>query len=186
MLSIRERTKIIQKAQVNFGYRCVTDVNLRRRLLSGSEKSGLSIFVDADALPGDAKRVLFRAAERTGVEVTLVANVPLSAPAGVETVVVSGGFNVADDWIVERVQAGDLVITADIPLASRVVDRGAVALDPRGHLYTEAMVKERLATRNLLDELRGANILQGGGPAPFGKRDVQRFANGLNAYLSRR
>lgn len=143
----------------------------------------MTIYVDADALPGDAKRVLFRAAERTRTSVIMVANVPLSAPAGVQTVVVSGGFNVADDWIVEHVQPGDLVITADIPLASRVVDCGAVALDPRGHLYTEAVVKERLATRNLLDELRGANLLLGGGPAPFGKKDVQRFANHLNALL---
>jgi len=145
----------------------------------------LTIYVDADALPGDAKRVLFRAAERTGTPVIMVANVPLSAPKGIQTVVVSGGFNVADDWIADHVQPGDLVITADIPLASRVVDRQAVALDPRGRLYTEAVVKERLATRNLLDELRGANLLQGGGPAPFGKQDVQRFANQLNAYLTR-
>lgn len=146
----------------------------------------MTIYVDADALPGDAKRVLFKAAGRTGTQLIMVANVPLKVPPNVETVVVSGGFNVADDWIAERAQPGDLVITADIPLASRVVDRGAVALDPRGYLYTEAMVKDRLATRNLLDELRGANLLQGGGPSAFGARDVQRFANQLNAFLTRR
>ena len=146
----------------------------------------MRIIVDADALPGEARRVLLRAAERVGVEVCLVANKPLKVPPGVTSVVVEGGFNVADDWIVERVQPGDLVITADVPLASRVVDRGAEALDPRGYLYTEAVVKQRLATRNLMDDLRGAGLLGGGGPAPFGRKDVQKFANQLNAYLTRR
>lgn len=142
----------------------------------------MRIYVDADALPGDARRILFRAAERVGVEVCLVANKPLRVPEGITSVVVGEGFDVADDWIVEHVQPGDLVVTADVPLAGRVVDRGACALDPRGHLYTD---KERLATRDLLEDLRNAGLLQGGGPAPFGKKDAQKFANGLDKWLAR-
>lgn len=146
----------------------------------------MKIWVDADALPGDARRILLRAAERVRVEVCLVANKPLRVPDGVTSVVVPGGFDVADDWIVERVQPGDLVVTADVPLASRVVDKGACALDPRGYLYTEDVVKMRLATRDLMEDLRGAGLLDGGGPPPFGKKDAQKFANGLDAWLARR
>lgn len=142
----------------------------------------MRIYVDADALPGDARRILFRAAERVGVEVCLVANKPLRVPDGITSVVVGEGFDVADDWIAEHVQPGDLVVTADVPLAGRVVDRGAQALDPRGYLYTD---KERLATRDLLEDLRNAGLLQGGGPAPFGKKDTQKFANALDAWLAR-
>ena len=142
----------------------------------------MRIYVDADALPGDARRILFRAAERVGLEVWLVANKPLRVPEGVRSVVVGEGFDVADDWIAERVQPGDLVVTADVPLAGRVVDRGACALDPRGYLYTD---KERLATRDLLEDLRNAGLLQGGGPPPFSRKDAQKFANALDTWLAR-
>lgn len=145
----------------------------------------MRILVDADALPADAKRILFRAVERVGVEVCLVANKPLRVPSGVTSVVVEGGFDVADDWIVERVQPGDLVVTADVPLAGRVVDKGASALDPRGYVYTEDVGKQRLANRDLMEDLRNAGLLQGGGPAPFSKKDAQKFANGLDTWLAK-
>ena len=145
----------------------------------------MAIWVDADATPQDVKRILFRGAERVKIQLTLVANVPLKHPDSpyLSCVVVEDGFNVAYDWIVEKVEAGDLVITADIPLASRVVDKGGTALDPRGTLYTEDNVKEKLATRNLMDELRGASIITGGGPPAYSKKDAQRFASAFNAYL---
>lgn len=147
----------------------------------------MQILVDADALPLAAKEILLRAAVRVRVPLTLVANKPLKVPASefLHTVVVSAGADIADDWIVERVQPADLVITADIPLASRVVAKGACALDPRGDLYTEDNVKERLALRNLLDELRVSAVIQGGGPPPFGPKDAQKFASQLNRYLTR-
>ncbi|MGE0490430.1 MAG: YaiI/YqxD family protein [Vulcanimicrobiota bacterium] len=147
----------------------------------------MRIWVDADAMPVKVKEILFKAAQREGVPLVLVANVPLKHPDSplLSSVVVEDGFNVADDWIVEQVTPGDLVVTADIPLAGRVVDCGATALDPRGTLYTEDNVKARLATRNLLDELRGAELITGGGPPPFTKKDVHAFATALQAYLVR-
>lgn len=147
----------------------------------------MRIWVDADATPRDAKRILFKAAQRENIPLTLVANTPLTHPDSplLSCVVVDEGFNVADDWIVEQVAAGDLVITADIPLANRVVDKGATGLDPRGTLYDENNVKQKLATRNLMDDLRGAQLVDGGGPPPYTKKDVQRFAAALNTYLVR-
>lgn len=147
----------------------------------------MRILVDADAMPGEVKRLMFRAAERENVPLVLVANVRLRHPEGelFSSVVVEGGFNVADDWLAEQAGPGDLVVTADIPLAGRVVARGATALDPRGGLYTEENVGPKLATRNLMDELRGANIVQGGGPRPYGKKDLQRFATSFNSTLQK-
>jgi uncharacterized protein YaiI (UPF0178 family) len=146
------------------------------------------ILVDADALPGEAKRILFRAAERERIALTLVANQLLKVPTSdyLSAVQVGAGADVADDWIVENFEADDLVVTADIPLAARVVDKGGRALDPRGDLYTDGNVKERLALRNLMSELRGADMVQGGGPPPYTKKDLQRFATQLNNYLTRR
>ena len=147
----------------------------------------MQIWVDADACPQAIKEILFRAAERTQVVTTLVANAALRIPSSafIKSVRVRQGFDVADHWIVREMSAGDLVITADIPLAAEVIARGAHALDPRGELYSEDNVRERLAIRNLLQELRSTGELIGG-PAPFGQGDRQRFANHLDRLLTRR
>src|SRR5258708_12737691 len=126
----------------------------------------MQIWVDADACPGEIKTLLYRAAERRKIKVTLVANQPMRTPSSpfIDSVRVTGGMNVADRRIVELVAPGDLVITADIPLAAEVVAKGGQALDPRGELYTEANVGGRLAVRNLIDELRGGGLVTGGPP----------------------
>ncbi len=146
----------------------------------------MHIWVDADACPRAVKEILFRAAQRTGVSMTLVANQPMPTPPGqlIRAVQVSGGFDVADDWIVERTSPGDLVITADIPLAAQVVEKGALALNPRGELYTEDNVRQRLAMRDLMAELRDAGEVRGGPPA-LSARDRQAFANSLDRVLAK-
>ena len=146
----------------------------------------MQIWVDADACPQVIKEILFRAAERAQVLTTLVANTPLRTPPSpfIRSVRVAQGFNVADHRIVQQVQPGDLVITADIPLAAEVIARGAQALDPRGELYSEDNVRERLAMRNLMQELRSTGALIGG-PAPLGQSDRQIFANHLDRFLAR-
>jgi len=145
----------------------------------------MHIWVDADACPGEVKELLFRVAKRTKIQVTLVANQILRTPSCefVDSLLVPGGMNVADRRIVELVAPGDLVITADVPLAAQVVGQGGQALDPRGTLYTEANVGERLAVRNLLDELRGGGHITGG-PANFTPKDRQAFANQLDRWLT--
>ena len=145
----------------------------------------MQIWVDADACPGEVKELLFRAAKRTKTKVTLVANQAMRTPRSefVDSLLVPAGMNVADRRIVELVQPGDLVITADIPLAAQVVAKGGQALNPRGELYTEANVGERLAVRNLLDELRGGGQITGG-PANFTAKDRQAFANQLDRWLT--
>ena len=145
----------------------------------------MQIWVDADACPGDIKAMLFRAAKRTGIRVTLVANQVLSTPSSplITTILVPGGMNVADRRIVELAGPGDLVITADIPLAADVVAKGASALDPRGELYTDANVGERLAVRNLIDEMHGGGRIMCG-PSNFTSRDRQAFANQLDRWLA--
>jgi len=146
----------------------------------------MRVWVDADACPATVKEILYRAARRAGVETVFVANRPLRVPASphLRTVRVSGGFDVADRYIADRVEEQDLVVTADIPLAAEVVGKGAVALDPRGELYTEDNVRERLAMRDLMDQLRGLGEVTGG-PAPFGKKERQAFASRLDAWLRR-
>ena len=146
----------------------------------------MQIWVDADACPGEIKALLYRAAERRQIKVTLVANQPQRTPPSqfIDSVLVPSGMNVADRRIVELVAPGDLVITADIPLAADVVAKGGQALDPRGELYTAANVGERLAVRNLIDELRGAGLMNGG-PSNFGARDKQAFANQLDRWLAK-
>jgi len=133
------------------------------------------------------KEILFRAAERTGVSVTLVANRPIAAPRfeNVRAIRVKAGFDEADREIVNLAEPGDLVITADIPLAAEVVEKGCQALDPRGELYTEENIPERLATRNLMDQLRSEGM-ETGGPTAFGKANRQEFANALDRWLARR
>ena len=145
----------------------------------------MQIWVDADACPGEIKKLLFRAAKRTGTKVTLVANQPLHTPRSefIDSLIVGGDMNAADRRIVELVKPGDLVITADIPLAADVVAGGAQALNPRGELYTDANIGERVAVRNLLDDLRGGGLVTGG-PANFNAKDRQAFANQLDRCLT--
>ena len=145
----------------------------------------MQIWVDADACPGEIRELLFRAANRTKIKVTLVANQSMRTPSSefVDSLVVPVGANVADRRIVELLAPGDLVITADIPLAAEVVAGGGQALDPRGELYTDANVGERLAVRDLLDELRGGGQITGG-PANFSAKDRQAFANQLDRWLT--
>lgn len=146
----------------------------------------MQIWIDADACPVAVKELLFRAATRRKVRVTLVANQPMRVPPSeyIDTVLVGAGLNVADQKIVELAQPGDLVITADIPLAAEVVAEGAQALNPRGELYTEENVGQRLADRNLLDELRGSTELTGG-PAGYNDKDRQNFANQFDRWLTK-
>lgn len=146
----------------------------------------MRIWVDADACPNLIKEILFRAAERTGVEVTFVSNQALRIPASrhVRTIQVERGFDVADDRIAALLASGDLVVTADIPLAAIVVEKGGHALNPRGELYTPENIRERLAMRNLMDELRSTGVATGG-PAVLGKRERQAFANQLDRLLAR-
>jgi uncharacterized protein YaiI (UPF0178 family) len=146
----------------------------------------IQIWVDADALPNVIKDILFRAAKRLGIPLTLVANqnVAIDPSVYIKSLSVPAGPDVADDRIVELVQPGDLVVTADIPLADRVVSKGAYAIDPRGDLYTAENIKDRLAMRDLLNELRNGGVITGGPPA-FGQKDRQAFANQLNRFLTR-
>ncbi|WP_424681766.1 YaiI/YqxD family protein [Frateuria sp. YIM B11624] len=145
------------------------------------------IWVDADACPGPIKEILFRAAERAQVMVTLVANQMLRTPSTrwVRAIQVAGGFDVADNEIVQRLAAGDLVVTQDIPLAAQAIDKGALALHPRGELYTRETIAQRLSMRNFMDELRGAGV-DTGGPSAFHARDRQAFANQLDRWLQQR
>lgn len=145
------------------------------------------IWVDADACPGPVKDILFRAAERAQVQVTLIANQWLRTPTSrfIRTVQVQGGFDVADDAIAEAAAHGDLVVTLDIPLASRVLASGAEAVNPRGERYTPDNIAERLSIRDFMAELRGAGVMTGG-PESFNARDRQAFANQLDGWLARR
>ncbi len=146
----------------------------------------MKIWIDADACPRVIKEMVFRASERLEVPVCLVANKSLSKAHSrlITSVIVAEGFDAADDYIVEQVAVEDLVITADIPLAARIVAKGAVALDPRGELYTEENVGERLSMRNLMQELRSGGLVQGG-PAQLGLTDRKRFASALDRTLTR-
>ena len=146
----------------------------------------MQIWVDADACPKVIKDILFRAAERLGVSLTLVANRPLRTPPSIyiRAIQVPAGFDVADNQIVQRLQRGDLVITADIPLAAEVVKKGGHALDPRGEFYTKGNIGERLAMRNFMDELRGGGV-DTGGPSSFSQSDRLAFANELDRFLAK-
>ncbi|ODS62848.1 MAG: hypothetical protein ABS41_06605 [Arenimonas sp. SCN 70-307] len=145
----------------------------------------MTIWVDADACPNLIKDILFRAAGRAKVAVVLVANSWIRTPPSpfIRSMQVAGGPDVADDAIAERCTAGDLVVTADIPLAARALDQGALALNPRGELYTADSIAQRLSMRNFMDELRGAGVNTGGPPA-LHPRDVQAFANALDRWLT--
>jgi uncharacterized protein YaiI (UPF0178 family) len=147
----------------------------------------MRIWVDADACPRVIKDILFRAAERAQVSLTLVANQPLRVIASpwIRTIQVERGFDVADARIAELAEPGDLVITADIPLAAKIVAKGAQALDPRGELYTTQNIGERLAMRDFMDGLRGAGVETGGPPA-LGAGERAAFANQLDRLLAAR
>jgi uncharacterized protein YaiI (UPF0178 family) len=144
------------------------------------------IWVDADACPRVIKEILFRAADRVGVPVTLVANQALQVPRSryIRSIQVGAGFDVADSHIVQQSEAGDLVITADIPLAAEVIAKGCLALNPRGDLYTEDNIRQRLNMRDFMDTLRSSGV-DTGGPASFSYTDRQAFANQLDRLLAR-
>ena len=142
--------------------------------------------MDADACPKVIKEVLYRAAEREQVILALVANQPLRTPPSrfIKSVKVAAGFDVADNEIVELTEAGDLVITADIPLAAEVIEKGGHALNPRGEMYTADTIRQKLTMRDLMDELRGSGV-NTGGPPTISQRDRQSFANELDRFLTR-
>jgi uncharacterized protein YaiI (UPF0178 family) len=144
----------------------------------------MTIWVDADACPKQIKAILFRAAERTGIALTLLANQPMQTPASkhITAIQVGQGFDVADNEIVRRVQAGDLVITSDIPLADEIISKGGQALSPRGELFTASTIKARLNMRDFMDTMRSSGI-HSGGPAPLNDAAKREFANALDRYL---
>jgi len=144
----------------------------------------VKIWVDADACPVAIKDILFRAAERTGIQLTLVANQAIRKPSlkNISMVQVPAGFDVADNEIVKRVKVGDLVITSDIPLAAEVIAKEAHALNPRGEMYTVDTIKNRLEVRDFMDSMRGSGE-HTGGPPPLSQSDRQAFANHLDKYL---
>jgi uncharacterized protein len=146
----------------------------------------MKIWVDADACPIAIKEIVFRAAERAKVHVTLVANQPIRIPTSVflHFTQVASDFNAADARIVELLEPGDLVITADVPLAAAVVEKGGHALSPRGERFTADNIRERLSIRNFMDELRSGGV-NTGGPAALGTRDRQAFANQLDSFIAR-
>jgi uncharacterized protein YaiI (UPF0178 family) len=147
----------------------------------------MTIWVDADACPRVIKEILYRAADRVGLPLILVANQPLQVPGSrnIRSVQVAGGFDVADNYIVQQLQADDLVITADIPLASEVIAKDGLALNPRGELYTKDNIRQRLNMRDFMDTLRSSGVDTGGPPA-FSQADRQAFANQLDRLLARR
>ncbi len=146
-----------------------------------------TLWIDADAAPRAVKEIVFRASERLAIQVVLVANSSMAVPRSqrIRQVVVGRGFDVADDYIVEHCAAGDIVITADIPLAAQVVEKGALVLKPRGEVLDADNVRQRLAMRDFMDEMRAAGMA-GGGPPPFGNADRARFANALDRMLTAR
>ena len=146
----------------------------------------MTIYVDADACPNLIKEIIFRAADRTATKTVLIANQYIRVPPSkfISSVQVSSGFDVADNEIVQRVDAGDLVITSDIPLAAEVIDKNALALSPRGELFTASNVKSRLNIRDFMDTMRASGV-QTGGPPPLGQQEKQAFANELDKYLAK-
>lgn len=147
----------------------------------------MKIWVDADACPVVAREILFRAADRTGVQVTLVANQPVNVPksGNIRTLQVPGGFDVADDEIVRRLDAGDLVITSDIPLAAEVIKKGGHCLTPRGEMHTRENIGAKLNMRDFMDTMRSSGVETRGGPSAYSQRDKQEFANRLDQFLTR-
>lgn len=145
----------------------------------------MHIWVDADACPKIIKEILFRAAMRTKTKVTLVSNHALTSPSSpyITKMQVTAGFDVADNKILQLAKANDLIITADIPLAAAVIDKGCIALNPRGELYSPSNIKQRLSIRNFSDGLRGSGVITGG-PDKLSKKEIQDFANQLDRLLA--
>jgi uncharacterized protein YaiI (UPF0178 family) len=145
----------------------------------------MKIWVDADACPNVVKEILFKAAQRTGVEMTLVANQYIRVPAAknITSMQVESGFDVADDEIVKRLNAGDLVITTDIPLAAEVIEKGGMALSSRGEMFDKENIRSRLNIRDFMDTMRSSGI-QTGGPPALNHADRQNFANHLDRLLA--
>ncbi len=145
----------------------------------------MKIWVDADACPVVIKEILFRVATRKQMQVTLVANHQMRIPPSkfISFIQVPAGFDVADNEIVKRIEKGDLVITGDIPLAAEVVEQGALALNPRGEMYTLENIKERLRMRDFMEEVRSSGV-DTGGPPPLSQKDRQNFANHLDRLLA--
>ena len=143
------------------------------------------IWVDADACPRVIKDILFRAADRAEIPVILVANQAISVPGSrfIRSIQVKSGFDVADDYIVQQCEAGDLVITADIPLAAEVVEKDCFALNPRGEMYTAENVRQRLNMRDFMDTMRSSGLATGG-PPPLSQQERQPFANHLDRFLA--
>jgi len=147
---------------------------------------GISIWVDADACPKVIREILFRAATRVEVPLTLVANHALPVPKSplIKTLQVAQGFDMADNFIVQQVRENDLVITSDIPLAAEVIEKGAQVISPRGERYTRNNVRQRLNMRDFMETMRSSGEVTGGPPA-LGPRDRQAFANALDSYLAK-
>jgi len=147
----------------------------------------MKIWIDADACPVVIKEILFRAAERTGILLTLVANQRIDVPRSrlIKSIQVASGFDAADNEIVKRINPGDLVITSDIPLAAEIIEKQAIALSPRGELYTADNIKNRLTMRDFMDSLRSSGI-DTGGPPPLNQGDRKAFADQLDKLLSKR
>jgi uncharacterized protein len=147
----------------------------------------MKIWVDADACPKAVKEILYRVADRTEISVTLVANSPLHLPYSsfIKLIQVGSGADIADDEIADKCEVGDLIITADIPLAARVVEKGAQALDPRGTIYDKNNIGQILSMRNFMDELRGSGV-ETGGPSGFGQKEKFKFANALDKIIAQR
>ncbi len=146
----------------------------------------MKIWVDADACPNVVKEILFRAADRAKIHVTLVANQYIRTPPSpfLRSIQVEQGFDVADNYIVQQAEVGDLVITADIPLADELITKGAHALNPRGELYTKDTIKQRLQMRDFMETMRSSGI-QTGGSSALTQADRQNFANKLDAFLAK-
>lgn len=147
----------------------------------------MNIWVDADACPKVIKEILYRAAVRVQCQLLLVANQPLTVPRSqfIKTRLVEQGFDVADNYIVQQCAVGDLVITADIPLAAEVLEKGVDALNPRGELYIRETIRQKLTMRDFMDEMRGTAVMTGGGPPPLNQTDRREFANALDRFLNK-
>ncbi len=147
----------------------------------------MTIWVDADACPNAIRDILYKAARRTGVNLTLVANRAINTPRApnIRAIQVSAGFDVADNFIVQQVEKGDLVISADIPLVAEVMEKGAQALNPRGEQYSHDTIGQKLNMRDFMDSMRSSGVQISGGPPPMTAKDRMQFANHLDKYLAK-